>query len=190
MVLAPEYPTVLSMVEGTEYEKPVKEYIEKVEHMNDIQRTSTTNEKTGVFIGKYAINPFTKKEIPIYISDYVLMGNGTGAVMGVPAHDQRDFSFATKFGLDIVPVVDPGDPEIDLNNLKAACAAEGTLINSGQFNGMNNRKAIDKFIEVVEKEGIGKKTVNYRLRDWLISRQRYWGNAYTYDLLRRMWVGA
>lgn len=175
MVLAPEYPTVFSMVEGTEYEKPVKEYIEKVEHMNDIQRTSTTNEKTGVFIGKYAINPFTKKEIPIYISDYVLMGYGTGAVMGVPAHDQRDFDFATKFGLDIVPVVDPGDPEIDLNNLKAACAAEGTLINSGQFNGMNNRKAIDKFIEVVEKEGIGKKTVNYRLRDWLISRQRYWG---------------
>ncbi len=175
MVLAPEYPTVLSMVEGTEYEKPVKEYIEKVEHMNDIQRTSTTNEKTGVFIGKYAINPFTKKEIPIYISDYVLMGYGTGAVMGVPAHDQRDFDFATKFGLDIVPVVDPGDPKIDLNNLKAACAAEGTLINSGQFNGMNNRKAIDKFIEVVEKEGIGKKTVNYRLRDWLISRQRYWG---------------
>lgn len=175
MVLAPEYPSVLSMVEGTEYEKPVKEYIEKVEHMNDIERTSTTNEKTGVFIGKYAINPFTKKEIPIYISDYVLMGYGTGAVMGVPAHDQRDFDFATKFGIDIIPVVDPGDPEIDLNNLKAACAAEGTLINSGEFNGMNNRVAIEKFIELVEKEGIGKKTTNYRLRDWLISRQRYWG---------------
>lgn len=175
MVLAPEYPSILSMVEGTEYEKPVKEYIEKVEHMNDIERTSTTNEKTGVFIGKYAINPFTKKEIPIYISDYVLMGYGTGAVMGVPAHDQRDFDFATKFGIDIIPVVDPGDPEIDLNNLKAACAAEGTLINSGEFNGMNNRVAIEKFIELVEKEGIGKKTTNYRLRDWLISRQRYWG---------------
>ena len=175
MVLAPEYPTVLSMVAGTEYEKAAKEYIEKVEHMNDIERTSTSNEKTGVFIGKYAINPFTKKEIPIYISDYVLMGYGTGAVMGVPAHDQRDFDFATKFGIDIIPVVDPGDPEIDLNNLKAACAAEGTLINSGEFNGMNNREAIDKFIELVEKEGIGKKTVNYRLRDWLISRQRYWG---------------
>ena len=175
MVLAPEYPSVLSMVEGTEYEKPVKEYIEKVEHMNDIERTSTVNEKTGVFIGKYAINPFTKKEIPIYISDYVLMGYGTGAVMGVPAHDQRDFEFATKFGIDIIPVVDPGDPEIDLNNLKEACAAEGTLINSGEFNGMNNRDAIGKFIEIVEEQGIGKKTVNYRLRDWLISRQRYWG---------------
>lgn len=175
MVLAPEYPTVLSMVEGTEYEGPVREYIDKVEHMNDIERTSTTNEKTGVFIGQYAVNPFTKKEIPIYISDYVLMGYGTGAVMGVPAHDQRDFDFATKFGIDIIPVVDPGDPEIDLNNLKEACAAEGTLINSGEFNGMNNRVAIGKFIELVEKEGIGKKTVNYRLRDWLISRQRYWG---------------
>ena len=175
MVLAPEYPSVLSMVEGTEYENPVKEYIEKVEHMNDIERTSTVNEKTGVFIGKYAINPFTKKEIPIYISDYVLMGYGTGAVMVVPAHDQRDFEFATKFGIDIIPVVDPGDPEIDLNNLKEACAAEGTLINSGEFNGMNNRDAIGKFIEIVEEQGIGKKTVNYRLRDWLISRQRYWG---------------
>ena len=175
MVLAPEYPSVLKMVEGTEYEQPVKEYIEKVEHMNDIERTSTTNEKTGVFIGKYAINPFTKKEIPIYISDYVLMGYGTGAVMGVPAHDQRDFEFATKFGLDIIPVVDPGDPEVDLNNLTCACAAEGTLINSGEYNGMNNKEAIEKFAEVVESWGIGKKTVNYRLRDWLISRQRYWG---------------
>lgn len=175
MVLAPEYPSVLAMVEGTEYEKPVKEYISKVEHMNDIERTSTTNEKTGVFIGRYAVNPFNKKEIPIYISDYVLMGYGTGAVMGVPAHDQRDFDFATKFGIDITPVVDPGDPSIDLNDLKEACAAEGTLINSGEFNGLNNRVAIDRFIDLVEKEGIGKKTVNYRLRDWLISRQRYWG---------------
>ena len=95
--------------------------------------------------------------------------------MGVPAHDQRDFDFATKFGIDITPVVDPGDPSIDLNNLKEACAAEGTLINSGEFNGLNNRVAIDRFIDLVEKEGIGKKTVNYRLRDWLISRQRYWG---------------
>ena len=175
MVLAPEYPSVLKMVEGTEYEQPVKEYIEKVEHMNDIERTSTTNEKTGVFIGKYAVNPFTKKEIPIYISDYVLMGYGTGAVMGVPAHDQRDFEFATKFGIDIIPVVDPGDPEIDLNNLKCACAAEGNLVNSGEFNGMNNKEAIGKFIELVEEWGIGKRTINYRLRDWLISRQRYWG---------------
>lgn len=175
MVLAPEYPAVMDMVAGTKYEQPVRDYISKVEHMNDIERTSTANEKTGVFIGRYAVNPFTKKHIPIYISDYVLMSYGTGAVMGVPAHDQRDFEFATKFGIDIIPVVDPGDPDIDLDNLEKACAAEGKLINSGEFTGLNNRVAIDRFIEVVEKAGIGRKTINYRLRDWLISRQRYWG---------------
>lgn len=175
MVLAPEYPSVLDMVEGTEYEAPVKEYIERCSHMSEIDRTSTANEKTGVFIGKYAVNPFTGKEMPIYISDYVLMGYGTGAVMGVPAHDQRDFDFATMFGIDIIPVIDPHDPDIDLNNLKEACAAEGTVINSGEFTGMNNKDAIEKIAEVAEERGIGHKTINYRLRDWLISRQRYWG---------------
>lgn len=175
MVLAPEYPSVLDMVEGTEYEAPVKEYIERCSHMSEIDRTSTANEKTGVFIGKYAVNPFTEKEMPIYISDYVLMGYGTGAVMGVPAHDQRDFDFAKMFGIEIIPVIDPHDPEIDLNNLQAACAAEGTVINSGEFTGMNNKDAIEKIAQVAEERGIGHKTVNYRLRDWLISRQRYWG---------------
>ncbi|MDD6191235.1 MAG: leucine--tRNA ligase [Firmicutes bacterium] len=175
MVLAPEYPTVLEMVEGTEYEAPVREYIDRCAHMSEIDRTSTTNEKTGVFIGKYAVNPFSGAEMPIYISDYVLMGYGTGAVMGVPAHDQRDFDFATKFGIDIIPVIDPQDPEVDINNLKEACAAEGTVINSGEFNGMNNKDAIRKISEVAEERGIGRKTVNYRLRDWLVSRQRYWG---------------
>ncbi|MGN0706140.1 MAG: leucine--tRNA ligase [Lentihominibacter sp.] len=175
MVLAPEYPSVLDMVEGTDYEAPVKEYIERCSHMSEIDRTSTANEKTGVFIGKYAVNPFTGKEMPIYISDYVLMGYGTGAVMGVPAHDQRDFDFAKMFGIEIIPVIDPHDPEIDLNNLQAACAAEGTVINSGEFTGMNNKDAIEKIAQVAEERGIGHKTVNYRLRDWLISRQRYWG---------------
>ena len=175
MVLAPEYPSVLDMVDGTEYEAPVKEYIERCSHMSEIDRTSTANEKTGVFIGKYAVNPFTGKEMPIYISDYVLMGYGTGAVMGVPAHDQRDFDFAKMFGIEIIPVIDPHDPEIDLNNLQAACAAEGTVINSGEFTGMNNKDAIEKIAQVAEERGIGHKTVNYRLRDWLISRQRYWG---------------
>lgn len=175
MVLAPEYPTVIEMVEGTEYEEPVKEYIDRCAHMNEIERTSTTNEKTGVFIGQYAVNPFTGKTMPIYISDYVLMGYGTGAVMGVPAHDQRDFDFAKKFDLEIIPVIDPEDPEVDLNNLKEAFAAEGTVINSGEFNGMNNVEAIQKIAEAAEERGIGKKTINYRLRDWLISRQRYWG---------------
>ena len=175
MVLAPEYPAVMDMVAGTEYEEPVKEYIERCAHMNEIERTSTANEKTGVFIGQYAVNPFTGKPMPIYISDYVMMGYGTGAVMGVPAHDQRDFDFAKKFDLEIVPVIDPQDPEVDVNNLQAACAAEGIVINSGEFNGLNNKDAIEKIAQVAEEKGIGKKTINYKLRDWLISRQRYWG---------------
>ena len=175
MVIAPEHPEVANLVKGTEYEDAVNAYIEETSHKNDIERTSTVTEKTGVFTGRYAINPFTEKEIPIYVTDYVLMGYGTGIVMGVPGHDQRDFDFAKKFDIPIIPVVDPGDPEIDLNNLQAACAAEGTLINSGEFNGMNNKEAIKKLSDIVEEKGIGKKTVNYRLRDWLISRQRYWG---------------
>ena len=175
MVLAPEYPSVPDMVKGTEYEEETLAYIEKCARMSEIDRTSTTNEKTGVFIGKYAINPFTGKTMPIYISDYVLMGYGTGAVMGVPAHDQRDFEFAKKFGIEIVPVIDPEDPDIDLNNLQEAFAAEGKVINSGEFNGMDNKEAIDRIAEVAEERGIGRKTINYRLRDWLISRQRYWG---------------
>lgn len=175
MVLAPEHPYVMELVKDTEFEKPVMEYLDKVQHMNDIERTSTTNEKTGVFIGKYAVNPVNGKKVPIFISDYVLMGYGTGAIMAVPAHDQRDFDFAKKFDLDIIPVVNSEDPEVDVNHLKEAFDAEGTMINSGKFDGLNNRKAIAAMIDWLEEEGIGKKTVNYRLRDWLISRQRYWG---------------
>ena len=175
MVMAPEHPYVMELVKGTEYEPAVLEYLDKVQHMNDIERTSTTNEKTGVFIGHYAVNPVNGKKVPIYISDYVLMGYGTGAIMAVPAHDQRDFEFAKKFELDIIPVVDPGNDEIDVNNLTEAFAAEGTMMNSGKFDGMNNKEAIEAVINWLDSEGIGKKTVNYRLRDWLISRQRYWG---------------
>ena len=175
MVMAPEHPYVMDLVKGTEYEAPVLAYLDKVQHMNDIERTSTTNEKTGVFIGKYAVNPVNGKKVPIFISDYVLMGYGTGAIMAVPAHDQRDFDFAKKFDLEINPVVDSDNPEIDVHDLKEAFAAEGTMINSGKFDGMNNQEAIGAVIEWLSEEGIGKKTVNYRLRDWLISRQRYWG---------------
>jgi len=175
MVMAPEHPYVMELVKGTEYEKPVVEYIDKVEHMNEIERTSTSNEKTGVFIGKYAIDPINDKKVPIFISDYVLMGYGTGAIMAVPAHDQRDFDFAKKFDLEIIPVVDTKDPDIDVNDLKEAFAAEGNMINSEQFNGLNNRKAIEKMIDLLAEKGVGEKTTNYKLRDWLISRQRYWG---------------
>ena len=175
MVMSPEHPYVNSLVEGTEYEAAVKEYQDKVQKMTDIERTSTTNEKTGVFIGRYAVNPLNGKEVPIFISDYVLMGYGTGAIMAVPAHDQRDFDFAKAFNLDIIPVVDPQNPEIDLYDLKEAFVAEGTMINSGEFDGLNNRDAIEKIADYLKEKGIGEKTVNYRLRDWLISRQRYWG---------------
>ena len=175
MVMSPEHPYVDELVAGRPEEADVKAYQEKVRHMSDIERTSTTNEKTGVFLGRYAVNPVNGKEIPIYISDYVLMGYGTGAIMAVPAHDQRDFDFAKAFGLDIIPVVDPEDPSIDLYDLKEAFVAEGRMINSGQFDGLNNKEAIPKMIDWLNEQGIGDKTVNFRLRDWLISRQRYWG---------------
>ncbi len=175
MVLAPEHPYVKDLISGRPEEKAALDYIEEVSHKNDIERSSTVGEKTGVFIGRYAVNPINGKEIPIFISDYVLMGYGTGAIMAVPAHDQRDFDFAKKFNLDIIPVVDSDDPEIDVNNLSKSFEAEGSIINSGEFNGLNNRDAIQKVISYLEEKGIGKKTINYRLRDWLISRQRYWG---------------
>ena len=175
MVMSPEHPFVNELVAGRPEEAAVEAYQEKARRMSDIERTSTSNEKTGVFIGRYAVNPVNGKEIPIYISDYVLMGYGTGAIMAVPAHDQRDFDFAKAFGLDIIPVVDPEDPSIDLYDLKEAFVAEGKMINSGQFDGMNNREAIPAMIEWLNEKGIGDKTVNFRLRDWLISRQRYWG---------------
>ena len=175
MVMSPEHPFVNELVAGSPQEAEVLEYQEKARRMTDIERTSTSNEKTGVFTGRYAVNPVNEKEIPIYISDYVLMGYGTGAIMAVPAHDQRDFDFAKKFGLDIIPVVDPEDPSIDLYDLKEAFVAEGRMINSGKFDGMNNKEAIPAMIEWLNEQGIGDKTVNFRLRDWLISRQRYWG---------------
>lgn len=175
MVLAPEHPYLTELTKGSEYESAVNGYLDKVQHMTDIERTSTAREKTGEFIGRYCINPLNGKKVPIYISDYVLMDYGTGAIMAVPAHDQRDFEFATQFNIEIIPVVDPADDNIDIHNLKEAFVAEGNMINSEMFTGMNNKEAIVKIIDYLEEKGIGKKSVNYRLRDWLISRQRYWG---------------
>ncbi|MBK5253034.1 MAG: leucine--tRNA ligase [Peptostreptococcaceae bacterium] len=175
MVLAPEHPYVNLLTKGTEYEKAVKEYLSEIAHLTDIERSSTTKDKTGVFIGAYAINPVNDKKVPIYISDYVMMHYGTGAIMAVPAHDERDFEFAKKFDLDIIPVVDTKNPEIDINDLKEAFIAEGKMINSGKYNGMNNREAIAEITKELAEKEIGKETTNYKLRDWLISRQRYWG---------------
>lgn len=175
MVMAPEHPYLEELVQGTEYEEETRRYTQEVQHMDEIERTSTVKEKTGVFIGKYAINPVNGKKVPIFISDYVLMGYGTGAIMAVPAHDQRDFDFAKKFDLEIIPVVESKDPSVDINDLKEAFVAEGTMINSGEYDGMNNRKVIPMMIDWLAEHNSGEKTINYKLRDWLVSRQRYWG---------------
>ena len=175
MVMAPEHPYLEELVQGTEYEEETRRYMQEVQHMDEIERTSTVKEKTGVFIGKYAINPVNGKKVPIFISDYVLMGYGTGAIMAVPAHDQRDFDFAKKFDLEIIPVVESKDPSVDINDLKEAFVAEGTMINSGEYDGMNNRKVIPMMVDWLAEHNSGEKTINYKLRDWLVSRQRYWG---------------
>ena len=175
MGMSPEHPLLKELVAGTEYEAAANEYAEQVKHLSDIERTSTSKEKTGVFIGRYAVNPLTHKKMPIFISDYVLISYGTGAVMGVPAHDQRDFDFATKFGLEIIPVVDPQREDIDVNNLSAAFEAEGKMINSGKYDGMDNKDAINAIRDDLKAMGLGEGVTNYKLRDWLISRQRYWG---------------
>lgn len=159
MVLAPEHEYVNELVENSEYEGVVREFKLKMQHLSEIERTSTDTEKEGIFTGKYAINPLTGQKIPIYIANYVLADYGTGAIMAVPAHDERDEDFAKKYDLEIVPVIDE----------------DGLMINSQEFNGLSAGEGSDKIIEKLESLGIGKKTVNYRLRDWLISRQRYWG---------------
>ncbi|MEL7656804.1 MAG: class I tRNA ligase family protein, partial [Bacillota bacterium] len=158
-----------------EFEASVNEFLNRLQFMTEIERTATTLEKDGIFIGKYAINPLNGKKVPIYIANYVLMDYGTGAIMAVPAHDQRDFDFAVKYNLDIIPVVDPGNADIDINNLKEAFEADGNLINSDQFNGMDVATAKEKIVAYLEEKKIGNESINFRLRDWLISRQRYWG---------------
>ncbi len=174
MVVAPESP-VVEMLTTPENKEAVKAYQAETAKKSEIERSSTTKEKTGVFTGTYAINPMTGKEFPIYVADYVLYDYGTGCVMGVPGHDQRDFDFAKTFGLPIIPVIDTGEEGIDLENLPHATEAQGVMINSGEFNGMSNKDAIVKITKKFEEMGIGKATTNYKLRDWLISRQRYWG---------------
>lgn len=167
-VLAPELDLVREIT-TPEQKAAVEAYIEETAKKSDLKRTDLAKEKTGVFTGAYAINPVNGKEIPIWIADYVLASYGTGAIMAVPAHDERDFEFAQTFGLEILPVIEGGDVQ------KAAYTEDGTHINSEFLNGMNKQEAIDKMNEWLEENGVGKKEVSYRLRDWLFSRQRYWG---------------
>ncbi|HEY9088272.1 MAG TPA: leucine--tRNA ligase [Anaerolineaceae bacterium] len=175
MVLAPEHPLVDSLTTPDQAEA-VRAYQQQASRQTDVEREATNKEKTGVFTGGYAINPVNEQRIPVWIADYVLMTYGTGAIMAVPAHDERDFDFARKFGLEIRPVILPeGDPEISGAEMTAAVPAHGMMINSGELSGTPGDQAYEKVITLLEKKGAGHAAVNYRLRDWLISRQRYWG---------------
>jgi leucyl-tRNA synthetase len=181
MVFSPEHPLV-DEITTPENKAAVEEYKLQAARQSDIQRGALDKEKTGVFTGSYAINPVNNERIPIWIADYVLMSYGTGAIMAVPAHDERDFAFARKYGLKIVPVIQPEGVELDGDTMDAAHEHEGVMINSGPFNGTRatndkgiKNPAIKAVIEWLERKGIGKRAVNYRYRDWLISRQRYWG---------------
>ncbi|WP_039767652.1 leucine--tRNA ligase [Caldicellulosiruptor sp. F32] len=173
LVLAPEHPLTKEIIAGKPQEKECLEFIEKMQYLNEIERTSTETEKEGRFTGGYAIHPLTEEKLPIWIANYVLVDYGTGAVMGVPAHDQRDFDFAKKYNLPIKVVI-KGD-EVDIQNVQSAYEGEGILINSGKFDGLKNTEAMKKITEYLEEKGYGKACVTYKLRDWLISRQRYWG---------------
>ena len=168
LVLAPEHELVKQLT-TSEHENEVEAYIEKISHKSDLERTDLAKDKTGVFTGSYVVNPVSGEKLPIWIADYVLNSYGTGAVMVVPAHDERDHEFAQKFDLPIVQVIEGGDVQ------KEAYTGDGVHINSDFLNGMDKEEAIDAINNWLEENGVGEKKVNYRLRDWLFSRQRYWG---------------
>jgi leucyl-tRNA synthetase len=172
MVLAPEHPLVEKLT-SPDKKAEVEEYIARTRRQTEIERLSTEREKDGVFIGAYVTNRLNGEKVPIWIADYVLLGYGTGAVMGVPAHDERDFAFAKKYNLPIRVVVAP--PDWDGQDLEEAYVEAGKIVNSGQFDGQPSQKGIEAITDFMEQKGWGQRAVSYRLRDWLISRQRYWG---------------
>ncbi len=171
MVLAPEHPLVEKITAAGQREE-VELYIRQAGMKSDLERTDLARDKTGVFTGGYAINPVNGKKIPVWISDYILISYGTGAIMAVPGHDQRDFEFAVKFDLPIVQVV---SKDGSLYPLESACVEDGIAVNSAEFNGLATTEFKERIVRLLEKKGSGKKTVNYKLRDWVFSRQRYWG---------------
>ncbi|MGI6130021.1 MAG: leucine--tRNA ligase [bacterium] len=175
MALAPEHPLVLELVKGSEREREIKDFIDKCRHEDATLRTADDTDKEGLPLGAVCINPLNGEQVPIWVANYVLMEYGTGAVMGVPAHDQRDFEFARKYNLPIRIVISSSEVDLKEEDMTEAYAEPGVLVNSGPFNGLPNEEAQVKIGEYLEQKGWGKPSVTYRLRDWLVSRQRYWG---------------
>ena len=175
MVLAAEHPLIVDLIKDSKDKDKIKKFIDGVKKESVIDRASADVEKKGMFTGKYVINPVNNRKIPLWISNYVLMEYGTGAVMAVPAHDERDFEFAGKYKLPVIVVIDNPKEPLNADNMKEAYIDEGVMVNSGAFDGIPSREAIEKIADYMEKEDIGRRKVHYKLRDWLISRQRYWG---------------
>ncbi len=175
MLVAAEHPLVTELAFGKPCEREVKAFVEKVKKQDKLMRTSEYYEKEGLFLDSYCLNPLTGYKMPIYAANFVLADYGTGCVMAVPTHDQRDFEFAKKFNLELIVVISPKDRPLDAATMTEAYVDEGVLVNSGPFNGMENTKVLEAIADYLEKEGKGKRTIQYRLRDWGISRQRYWG---------------
>ncbi|MBI4971061.1 MAG: leucine--tRNA ligase [Candidatus Omnitrophica bacterium] len=175
MVLAPEHPKVAELIAKVPGRKKIEEFIQKVRGEDRIERTAENVEKEGAFLERYAVNPMTNEKIPIWIANYVLPEYGTGCVMAVPTHDQRDFMFAKKYHLPLRVVIDNPKESLDAKTMKEAYEGEGVMVNSGAFTGKSSEKAWDLIADFMERGNIGSRSVNFRLRDWLISRQRYWG---------------
>lgn len=174
MSLAPEHPLALQLT-TEEHQDAVRAFIEKVGKVEKIDRTSDDLEKEGVFTGRYCLNPLTGEKLPVFLANFVLMDYGTGAVMAVPAHDQRDFEFARKYQLPIRVVIQPEGETLEPERMQDAWAGDGQMVNSGTFDGMSNAEGKQRVADYLKEQGLGEPTINYRLRDWLVSRQRYWG---------------
>lgn len=176
MTLAPEHPLVEKLIEGYPKAEEVRAFVERIRNMDRMDRQSDAVEKEGIFTGAYAIHPFTGQRVPLWLGNFILADYGTGAVMGVPAHDQRDFEFARKYGLPLHVVINPVGEALDPETMTEAFTADGVMVNSGPFDGIPNEDGKKAVAQSLEKQGKGKATTQFRLRDWNISRQRYWGS--------------